>query len=211
MIQEEGQHYLYRHIRLDNNQVFYVGIGTKQKIKLYKRAFEYSKGRRTSHWKNVVDKTKYKVDILLESDNYEFIKEKEKEFITLYGRKDLGSGTLINMTDGGDGVLGRIVNEDTRKRISNKNKGHKYNVGIRPSKETINKIKKAVNESYQKNPWNIGHDCLFINTKTNESKEFNTIKEGSKYYNLNYSCCIRVAKGERNHTGGFQIKYKNKK
>ena len=29
MIQEEGKHYLYRHIRLDTGELFYIGIGTK--------------------------------------------------------------------------------------------------------------------------------------------------------------------------------------
>jgi hypothetical protein len=28
-----GQHYLYRHVRLDNNEPFYIGIGTKNKYK----------------------------------------------------------------------------------------------------------------------------------------------------------------------------------
>lgn len=29
MIEPEGKYYLYRHIRLDKNQPFYIGIGTK--------------------------------------------------------------------------------------------------------------------------------------------------------------------------------------
>jgi hypothetical protein len=37
---------------------------------------------------------------------------KEKEFIQLYGRKDLGLGELVNMTDGGDGTIGRILSEE---------------------------------------------------------------------------------------------------
>lgn len=30
MIVSNGKYYLYRHIRLDTNEVFYVGIGTKR-------------------------------------------------------------------------------------------------------------------------------------------------------------------------------------
>ena len=107
MIEEEGKHYLYRHIRLDKNEVFYVGIGTKIKknnfethTNEFKRAF--SKDNRNRHWHGIVNKYGYKVEIVLESNNYEFIKEKEIEFIKLYGRRDLKKGTLSNFTDGAD-------------------------------------------------------------------------------------------------------------
>lgn len=101
MIVNDGYCYLYRHIRLDNNQVFYVGVGVKRisKNQIYYRAFD--KKQRGVWWKNITNKTPYKVDILLESDDYEFILEKEKEFIKLYGRKDLGLGTLCNLNNGG--------------------------------------------------------------------------------------------------------------
>ena len=92
MIEDEGKYYLYRHIRLDTNQVFYVGIGSKRTSSylfetLYERAFVKSK--KTKFWKAIVAKTEYRVEILMESDNYDFIKEKEIEFISLYGRRDL--------------------------------------------------------------------------------------------------------------------------
>lgn len=113
MIEEynQGKHYLYRHIRLDTNQPFYIGIGTigdkDKKYGYYTRA--YIKNNRNKWWKNIVGKTSYKVEILLESNNKTFILEKEKEFIKLYGRKQLGLGELVNLTDGGDGTLGNIV------------------------------------------------------------------------------------------------------
>lgn len=141
MIIEEGKHYLYRHIRLDKNEVFYVGIGTKYKtIRKYKRA--YSSKDRNSMWKRIINKTDYKVEILLESDDYDFIIEKEKEFILLYGRKDIGTGTLTNLTDGGEGfkgvifskerldkisksLKGRIITEEWRRKLSASTKGRK--------------------------------------------------------------------------------------
>ena len=39
MIEDEGKYYLYRHIREDKNEVFYIGIGTKNSKVEYKRAF----------------------------------------------------------------------------------------------------------------------------------------------------------------------------
>ncbi len=103
------KHFLYRHIRLDKNEPFYIGIGTKQSTYAafkteHKRAFE--KERENDIWTKIVAKTDYEVEILLESDDYEFIKQKEKEFIKLYGRINLETGILSNLTDGGDGVVG---------------------------------------------------------------------------------------------------------
>jgi hypothetical protein len=100
-----NQFYLYRHIRLDKNEVFYVGIGKKAKEynghrTEYKRA--YTSYKRTKFWKQIVNKTEYRVEIMLESDNLDFIKEREVEFISLYGRKDQKKGTLVNLTDGGE-------------------------------------------------------------------------------------------------------------
>lgn len=116
---QEGKHYLYRHIRLDKNEPFYVGIGTKTKYDFdnfyYQRA--YSRDKRNSFWKNIVKKTEYEVEIMLESSDYEFIKTKEIEFIKLYGRRNLNAGTLCNLTDGGDGSLGLIYNESHREAL----------------------------------------------------------------------------------------------
>ena len=110
--------YVYRHIRLDNNTPFYIGIGNDNR---YTRAF--NKKNRNTHWKNVVKNTDYEVEILFEHEDYEFIKEKEIEFISLYGRKDLGLGTLCNKTNGGDGCLGLIHTDEAKLKMSIPNKG----------------------------------------------------------------------------------------
>lgn len=115
MIENIGKHYLYRHIRLDTGEPFYVGVGTKNKRRHnnieaeYHRA--YVKTGKKQIWKNIVNKTDYEVEILLESDDYDFIKQKEIEFVALYGRINLNTGILANLTDGGEGTLGRVVSE----------------------------------------------------------------------------------------------------
>ena len=109
--ENEEIYYLYRHVRLDKNEVFYVGIGKiKQKylnnyneFTRYYRAFE--KSRRSKHWTNIVNSTGYLVEIMMTSSCPMHIKTKEIEFISLYGRRDLGTGSLVNQTRGGDGAL----------------------------------------------------------------------------------------------------------
>jgi hypothetical protein len=106
---------VYRHIRTDLNIPFYIGIG-----KEVTRA--YSKTHRNDHWNHIVDKTSYDVHILFDDVSYEFAKEKEREFIELYKRKEDG-GILCNLTKGGDGVLGIKHTEEARKKMGEPNKG----------------------------------------------------------------------------------------
>lgn len=106
---------LYRHIRKDTNTPFYVGIGVSTQ-----RA--YSKTHRNAHWKSIVNKSDYRVDILFDEIEYEEAKEKEIEFIALYGRKQDG-GYLCNITLGGDGVLGIKHTKEARLKMSAPNKG----------------------------------------------------------------------------------------
>jgi hypothetical protein len=112
--------YVYRHIRLDKNEPFYIGIGSDGD---YKRS--RIKSSRSKYWKNIVNNCEYKIDILFDDLTWEEACEKEKEFIALYGRKDLGSGTLVNLTSGGDGNTGMVISEERKKQMSYKRTGRK--------------------------------------------------------------------------------------
>lgn len=105
---------VYRHIRLDTNAIFYVGIGS------IKRA--YDKISRNSHWKNIVNKCGYDVQITHEDVCWEEACVIEKYLIEFYGRKDLGKGELVNMTDGGDGITGYRHDYISRAKMSSKKK-----------------------------------------------------------------------------------------
>ena len=162
-------HYLYRHIRLDKDEPFYIGIGTVYKqdlnsknIKLYyKRA--YSIQNKNKIWNRIFKKSNYEVEIIMESTNYNFIKSKEIEFIKLYGRLDLKLGILANLTDGGDGTLNHKVTEEHRIKLRNGKIGKKDS--------EITKLKKS---KYSKN-----------RTKSHTENILNKIKKPVLQFSLN--------------------------
>ena len=121
--------YVYKHTRLDTNEVFYIGIG-----KYLKRA--YSKRYRNNYWINITNKVDWSVEIIEFDLSWEEACEKEKYWIKFYGRKDLKEGTLVNMTDGGEGVKGH--SDELKNRLRN------YNLGKTLSNEHKNKISSSM-------------------------------------------------------------------
>jgi hypothetical protein len=115
VVKDRRDCYVYRHIRLDKNEPFYIGIGTGRN---YKRAKGRGSTQRSEFWNRVVNKTKYEVEILMDNLTWLEACDKEKEFIKLYGRINLGTGTLVNMTDGGDGRYGHIKSESSIRKQS---------------------------------------------------------------------------------------------
>jgi hypothetical protein len=87
---------VYQHIRKDTNQIFYIGIGKKEK-----RA--YDKDGRNLYWNRIVNFTDYIVEIIHSNISWDEACVLEKYYIKKYGRRDLNTGILCNLTDGGDG------------------------------------------------------------------------------------------------------------
>lgn len=111
--------YVYRHRRLDTNEIFYVGIS----ITKYR---PYTHNNRNKFWKNIVSKTKFKVEIIFIANNWEDACELEELLILEYGRRDLGKGTLVNLTNGGDGTTSIIRTKETKIKMSIAKKGKTY-------------------------------------------------------------------------------------
>ena len=89
---------------------------------------------------------KYKIE-LLEGVSFEL----EIDMIKTIGRADLGLGPLTNMTDGGEGVYGRIISEEERNKRSESMRGkNTWTKGVPRTEETKNKISKSCKG---KNTW----------------------------------------------------------
>jgi hypothetical protein len=110
--------YVYRHIRKDTGECFYIGIGSDAN---YHRA--NTKSSRNTHWKNIVNSYGYTVDILLKDIEWNEAIAIEIYLIDKIGRRDLSTGPLVNMTAGGDGTLGRPHSEESRKKMSESSLG----------------------------------------------------------------------------------------
>ena len=136
---------VYKHIRLDTNEVFYVGIGSQKK-----RA--YSTYKRSKFWHSIIEKTDYEVVLIKENVSVEEAYQIEKDLIKFHGRRDLGLGTLVNMTDGGDGRFGSIASEETKRKMSESHIGiNDWSKGKEVTNETREKISNVLKEYWKHN------------------------------------------------------------
>jgi len=134
------KYYLYIHTRLDTNLPFYIGIGTKKNYNTHRSIYSraYSTSSRNRYWKNIINKTDYKIEIILESNDYNYIKNKEVEYITSY--KKLYN--LSNFTAGGDGYSAKHKKSSIRKMLITKENKRRF---------IINKITDDVVKDYNNN------------------------------------------------------------
>lgn len=201
--------YVYRHIRIDTNQVFYIGIGIKYKNK-YVRVYDTT--NRNKFWRNVVNKTDYKVEIIFDNITWEEAKRKEIRLIKLYGRRDLKQGSLVNLTNGGDGSVGGVLSEEHKQKISN------FQLGRVKSEETRKKLSlkhkgKKLSEEHIKNMSKsrkglivANHEKPVICTKTGQI--FRSIKVAAPYSGFSKSFLAAMLRGEKENKTTL-IYYKN--
>jgi hypothetical protein len=220
------KYYIYAHINAVKNEIFYIGKG------FGKRA--YAKNGRSKFWKNTVAKYNYIVDILEDGLTEEQAFIREKSYITRIGRRDLGTGPLVNLTDGGEGSSGTIKSDETKKKLSEAGKNRKHS---EESKNKMSEAKKGIifSEKHKQNLSKNAKEKGFIppsqkgRIKTIETKikhsnsisgdknchakkiicvETNKIwgsaKECAKYNNINYSTLVNKLNGLRKNNTSFR-------
>lgn len=215
----ENNWYVYRHIRLDTNKPFYVGIGNK---KNYARAYQTNPDRRNQIWHNIFSKTDIEIEIILDNLTKSQASEKEKEFIKLYGRKDLGTGILSNMTDGGDGIWNCKRSEETKEKLRQSKLGDKNPMfGKSPSEETKLKRNKSLLGQKRSSETKKRQSTSSISSGQAKSVDvfrFDNNSYVGRFYAVSEACrflgfqssnskACMVANGKRNHTHGYVFKY----
>jgi len=125
--------YVYRYIRLDTNAPFYVGKGSGKRAVNMSAHNEYCKRIAAAHG--------YRVEKMVNKIPEDLAHAKEIEFIALYKR--LGY-CEANFTDGGEGRSGFKLTDETKKKISESQKGNKNHMyGITHSEKTKKKMSKS--------------------------------------------------------------------
>ena len=118
------EYYTYAYLREDRTP-YYVGKGRGNR--LYKK-----------HQKGIsVPKDKSRIIFLKQNLTEQEAFSHEEYMISVFGRKDLGTGILHNRTDGGDGASGAVRSEEFKKKLSETKKGKSR------SEETKRKISEA--------------------------------------------------------------------
>jgi hypothetical protein len=213
--------YLYRHIRLDINKPFYIGVGSDDGGK-YKRA--HNTTHRNKEWKDIFNSTPYEIEILLEDLTKEEAWKKEEFFISYYGRKKDG-GPLVNISSGGQmGKTGVKDNKETRKKKSlaslNKPKSEQWKISQSLSRKgkkrgycwwLDNNIErnKKISQSKVNQPSSKRTPIYQLDLKRNIIREWESITQAQKV--LNIKGIGNVLTNRAKTCGGFTFKYKNKK
>lgn len=165
-----NNYYVYTHHK-PCGEIFYVGMGKG------KRA--WSVCDRNNLWRKIVLKYgNHTVKIIKQNLSHSDAIELEKNLISKYGRIDISTGTLSNLTNGGDGgVVGLKQSKETiEKRV-------KHIRGISCSEEKKRKIAEPQiggRNHYAKK---------VIHIKS--GKVFDCIKDAAIYININYNTLRR--------------------
>lgn len=205
-----GRFYVYRHIRLDTNQPFYIGIGSNtEKSNFYSRSKTSKK--RNPFWYNIVKNTNFRVDILFESHDREIIKEKEIEFIKLYGKRIDKTGTLVNISDGGEQIAlseeGRKLRSE-RMKLNNPNADGRSTRGKKVSKElcdyfsSIRKGKRHKLDRFK--------TVYMYDLNGNYLESFSNCAYVKEKYNVSDSCVSACCNKKTKTAKGFIFTYDNK-
>lgn len=127
---QEAGVYIYLHKTVADGATFYVGQGKGDRA--------WTTTNRNKLWCNVYKKHGAVVEIVRSNMTRDEANDMERTLIAAYGRRYNKTGTLTNITCGGDGIEGYRHTEATKQRIAAHTKG------IKQRQELIDKRMAAV-------------------------------------------------------------------
>jgi NUMOD3 motif len=116
----EKMNHFYTYVYIDpsrDNEPIYIGKGFASRMHIHmKRTDRHPLTRRLQKMaRNNIEPI---IGCLCKDIDEELALLCEEEAIDLYGRKDLGKGTLLNLTDGGEGASGLVMSEEAKRKLS---------------------------------------------------------------------------------------------
>lgn len=212
-------YYVYVHRRLDTLEVFYVGKGSTNRA--------WVKFRKNYHWKSIVEKHGYSVEIVKDGMHESCSFALERLLIAKY--RSMGIN-LANKTDGGEGTSGYIWSDQDREKHSEAQRGKSMPdwwpqyvsdrfKGRIITQEHRDKLSKA-NTGKKRTP----EMCEEISVRNSGMNSGRAIREiftffhddgrtftGFPYefrmaYGIASDGLSRVLSGKRNHVGGWRVK-----
>ncbi len=97
---------VYLHRNKITDEVFYVGMGSKIR--------PYDKNKRNLFWNNYVNKYGFYVEIVKSNLSSKEASKEEVRLISLFGRRDLKEGSLVNLSNGGEGAISYKKTTDSK-------------------------------------------------------------------------------------------------
>jgi len=130
-MENERRFYVYIHFRVSDGSPFYVGKGSGCRATWFHGRSEY--------WNRVKEKHGVRVEIVADG-----LTEDESHSIEIQLIKAIGRKNLCNHTDGGEGMSGWKISEETRAKLSDIRKGRKH---TDEAKKKMSKARKGVKKS----------------------------------------------------------------
>lgn len=168
-------------------QPFYIGRGKHHRINHHLQPQNLSDNSIKSNKINSIIKetgsppTHYK---LIENLSFEEVNEWETKLIKHFGRLDIGTGILANMTDGGEGFKNILFSEETKKKMSEVKKG-KTGGKLNPRSKRV----------------------IQMDMDGNFIREWDSLSDISRETNLTFQNISKCCLGEIQHAYGFKWKY----
>jgi hypothetical protein len=193
------EYYTYAYLREDGTP-YYIGKGKGKRIDFpYNRRSKIPpKERRLFLKKNLTEE---------EAINHEIY------MIAVFGRKDLGTGILRNLTNGGDGISGSLRTNETKEKIRCALKGKKLteNRKQKISEARKGRFKGSENPSYGRKLTEEDKKKIiqkhyryytFMSPNGELVEEYTTVREFCRKYNLEKKSLSMVISGKfKQHKG----------